>query len=115
MPINYWKQLFQEMSWKPSDLKLSKVKTHTLKNGEELFSTYWLLKKGDVEFRSGCNPFTGEMASATNSSGTKSPKEIGYASYIGLKGNKTDVEHIYNFISDKGDPKDRTFGSARFI
>ena len=79
---------------------------------KEYSSYYWVWQNQGNEIRTATNPFTGKTASGQPLHGNR-PK--GYAGYIGLKGHATDVEHIYIFISNKGNWKDRSVGKARFI
>ncbi len=68
----------------------------------------WFWTGPGIEIRTGNNPITGEYGSG------KRQKEVGYASYIGIKGEADKVKKAAAYIR-KFDPKDETPNSARFI
>lgn len=109
MPVKDWKELFDGLGLKPEAGKVVEKKSKGYKD-QEYSSYYWKWENQGNEIRTTTNPFTGKHADPA-----REGKEIGYAGYIGLEGNATDIEHIYKFISDKGDWKDRSFGKADYV
>lgn len=98
IPVKDWKELLSGLGISEKPIEDNSLRAFVWKNK-------------DVMIVTAANPLADGLL-FDKKHGTRGE---GYLSYVGIQGNPTDVEHIYNFISDKGEYKDREFGKRSFI